>query len=189
MYDGFVTPYMIQNQRQDSIVIFHYLFFVCSNLKQKQNNGKGKFLTRSHAMHECTSPPQTPTPRTSNSSQSSLSLINEQIKNHSTSATTNNSGNNKMSSVSPITVNSNSSNNNNNNNSQTNAQQTTTTAPNLFATNGNLNATQLDLEFPKLTPPKSKSPRNHNSNSSNNANNVDHSNNSNHSNDTMSGKY
>lgn len=109
---------------------------------RKQNNGKGKYLTRSHAMHECTSPPQTPTPRSGNSSQSTVNQINEPTK-----ADTNS----KMSSLSPITVNA-------TNTMQNNAQPSSTT-PNMFAPNGNLNVSQLDLEFPKLTPPKSKSPR------------------------------
>lgn len=77
-----------------------------------------------------------------------------------------------MSSVLPITVNTNSSNNNLQSNAQ---QQLQTSTPNLFATNGNLNASQLDLEFPKLTPPKSKSPRNHNNNP-NITNNTENSN-------------
>lgn len=114
-------------------------------------------------MHECTSPPQTPTPRTTgNNSQPTVStMINDPTKAENTTQ--------KMSSLSPpitvanaavvaaaavattvatATV----------NNMQCNAQQSSTT-PNLFVPNGNLNVSQLDLEFPKLTPPKSKSPR------------------------------
>lgn len=125
-----------------SLSLTHTHWHSFSKKKSKKNNGKGKFLTRSHAMHECTSPPQTPTPRAGNSSQSTVALIND-----STKADTNT----KMSSLSPITVNA-------TNAMQTNAQQSSTT-PNLFAPNGNLNVSQLDLEFPKLTPPKSKSPR------------------------------
>lgn len=113
-------------------------------------------------MHECTSPPQTPTPRTGNNNQSpSSSLVTEQIKNDSTNS-------NKMSSTSPVNVNP---------NLQINAQHSSTNpTTNLFTTNGNLNVSQLDLEFPKLTPPKSKSPRNNISSNSNNgnANNNDH---------------
>ncbi|XP_031619670.1 protein encore isoform X2 [Contarinia nasturtii] len=144
---------------------------------KQRNNGKGKFLTRSHAMHECTSPPQTPTPRTASAaaavavanaaaaataavtnSQSTVAPINDPTKGEN---------NSKMSSLSPITVNA------TNNTIQSNAQQSSTT-PNMFAPNGNLNVSQLDLEFPKLTPPKSKSPRNNN-NVTNNNNNTQHS--------------
>lgn len=93
-------------------------------------------------MHECTSPPQTPTPRAANSSQSTVNIINDPTKAET---------NSKMSSLSPIAVNA-------TNAMPCNAQQSSTT-PNMFAPNGNLNVLQLDLEFPKLTPPKSKSPR------------------------------
>lgn len=129
-------------------------------------------------MHECTSPPQTPTPRAGNISQSTVTAtvvsatavatasaitvnqINDPTKVENT---------NKMSSVSPITVNTTTAAANaatnittNANNAQQQQQQSSsssTTTPNMFAPNGNLNVSQLDLEFPKLTPPKSKSPR------------------------------
>lgn len=42
--------------------------------------------------------------------------------------------------------------------------------PQLFSTDGGGLTSQLDLDFPKLTPPKSKSPRSNNSNNSNNIN-------------------
>lgn len=99
-------------------------------------------------MRESTSPPRTPTPRSGNLTPSSTST--EQGRNDT---------NNRIPSTSPITVNS----------TQLNAQQSST---NLFATNGNISVTQLDLEFPKLTPPKSKSPRNNNHNNNNFNNNI-----------------
>lgn len=116
-------------------------------------------------MHECTSPPQTPTPRAGNTSQSSVTAtaaipvtqINDPTKAENT---------NKMSSVSPITVNTTAAAATNITTNAINAQQqqqqqqsSSSTTPNMFAPNGNLNVSQLDLEFPKLTPPKSKSPR------------------------------
>lgn len=114
-----------------------------------QSNGKGKFLTRSHAMRESTSPPRTPTPRSGNLAPSVA--INEHQQQLST--TVKNENSNRNPSTSPITV-----------NSQQQPAQQQQQAPQsstiLFATNGNISVTQLDLEFPKLTPPKSKSPRN-----------------------------
>lgn len=93
-------------------------------------------------MRESTSPPRTPTPRAGN--QTPSSSANEQFKTDSHS---------RNPSTSPVTV-----------NSQQQQPPSGSQSPgsNLFATNGNINVTQLDLEFPKLTPPKSKSPRNNN---------------------------
>lgn len=89
-------------------------------------------------MREATSPPRTPTPRSANLTPSPSNLPSESKSEP------------RLPSSSPIPV-----------------QQSSLSVPqqsNLFATNGNISVSQLDLEFPKLTPPKSKSPRNSNNN-------------------------
>lgn len=124
-----------------------------------QSNGKGKFLTRSHAMRESTSPPRTPTPRSGNLAPSAA--INDQQQ--QSSSTIKNENSNRNLSTSPVTVNS---------QLQPTPSPPTQSSTNLFATNGNISVTQLDLEFPKLTPPKSKSPRNNNNLNTNNNNST-----------------
>lgn len=114
-------------------------------------------MTRSHAMRESASPPRTPTPRSSNLTPSPSNLSSDS------------KSDSRIPSSSPIPV----------NQALAVPQQT-----NLFATNGSISVSQLDLEFPKLTPPKSKSPRNSNNNTitinhNNNINNNNHNSNNN----------
>lgn len=98
-------------------------------------------------MRESTSPPRTPTPRSdflNPSSPSGRSSSPETVVDQRLHI---------RSSTSPSV---------DNNNQQS--------PPQLFSTDGGGLTSQLDLDFPKLTPPKSKSPRSNNSNNSNNIN-------------------
>lgn len=147
-----------------SLTFFQYL---CLHLAQ--SNAKGKFLTRSHAMRESTSPPRTPTPRSGNLAPSAG--ISDQQQQSSTTVRSENSNRNPSTGSSTV-------------HSQQGAQQQQQSpqqqsSTNLFATNGNISVTQLDLEFPKLTPPKSKSPRNNNNLINNNNSNSSSANNNN----------
>lgn len=87
-------------------------------------------------MRESTSPPRTPTPRSGNLTPSPSNLSSDSRSES------------RIPSSSPIPV-----------QSLAVPHQST-----MFASNGSISVSQLDLEFPKLTPPKSKSPRNSNNN-------------------------
>lgn len=101
-------------------------------------------------MRESTSPPRTPTPRSdflnpsspSGRSSSPETVVDQRLH--------------IRSSTSPSM--------------EPQQQQHPQSPPQLFSTDGGGLTSQLDLDFPKLTPPKSKSPRSNNTNNSNNIN-------------------
>lgn len=106
-------------------------------------------------MRESTSPPRTPTPRSdflnpsspSGRSSSPETVVDQRL--HIRSSTSPSMDNNSIVQI------------------QTQHQQS---PPQLFSTDGGGLTSQLDLDFPKLTPPKSKSPRSNNTNI--NSNNI-----------------
>lgn len=117
---------------------------------------KGKHLTRSHAMRESTSPPRTPTPRASEqSSQLSPNGYQQQHKDV-------NEGNNKLHAQSPVTC----------SNSPI-IETPVVIVPNQHKQQSQQQKSNVALcnetEFPKLSPPKSKSG---NSNNSGNAGGI-----------------
>lgn len=117
-------------------------------------------------MRESTSPPRTPTPRSEvltptsptglNLLDSSDSRINYQQNSSATS--------------SPLLETPPAMSHHNSNSHYSQSQQQS--PPQIFSIDGGGNPSQLDLDFPKLTPPKSKSPRaNNNYQNNNNINN------------------
>ncbi|XP_055631174.1 protein encore isoform X3 [Toxorhynchites rutilus septentrionalis] len=134
--------------------------------RQRTLGGKGKHLTRSHAMRESTSPPRTPTPRSpsdqhnsSNNSGNGSSSLNYQhtLSVSATSETTSsNGGSNAHSPISDTRTFSH-SNINNNNDNEYSSKQPSNSSPNIVVYGGDERGgkSQLDLDFPKLTPPKS----------------------------------
>ncbi|KAM7356392.1 R3H domain containing protein encore isoform 2-T9 [Cochliomyia hominivorax] len=116
----------------------------------RRGNMKGKHLTRSHAMRESTSPPRTPTPRASECS-SQVSPNGYQQQQHQQNMDI-------------------SENNNNNSNNKLHTQSSTTRGnspiidtPTVIVTSQHKQQQQSNValcnetEFPKLSPPKSKS--------------------------------
>ncbi|XP_059620400.1 protein encore isoform X2 [Phlebotomus argentipes] len=141
--------------------------------RHRGGGAKGKHLTRSHAMRESTSPPRTPTPRsdllTSTASSpmtssgapvntasvsscdttpatSSESRLHVQSSATSTSPTSGSPSPNVHDTPSVIVT-------------QQSQQQSQVSPPIIFSMDDG-GRSQLDVDFPKLTPPKSKSPRN-----------------------------
>ncbi|XP_055707893.1 protein encore isoform X9 [Phlebotomus papatasi] len=139
--------------------------------RHRGGGAKGKHLTRSHAMRESTSPPRTPTPRsdllTSTASSPMTSSVNTSVSQAcgdiapatssesrlhvqssatSTSPTSGSPSPNLLDTPSVIVT-------------QQSQQQSQTSPPIIFSTDDG-GRSQLDVDFPKLTPPKSKSPRN-----------------------------
>lgn len=159
----------------------------CQNSLPPRSRGglKGKPLTRSHAMRESASPPRTPTPRSSadglDSSPTSFSgSVSAATHSHSSSSETINDYKLQVQSLSPSPLLTSSS-IPGTPTAQTqesitplslgpaNNQQhiSTTTAAMYSSTESNgvlCSQSQLDVDFPKLTPPKSKGHRNHNNN-------------------------
>ncbi|XP_055603124.1 protein encore isoform X2 [Uranotaenia lowii] len=134
--------------------------------KQRSLGGKGKHLTRSHAMRESTSPPRTPTPRSPIDPQQT----NQQTNNNNSLSISGGCGepgsspspNNGNSSIhSPVSNESRSFNNSSNdyNSSTNNNNNSSSTGSIVFYGSGSDERgggkSQLDLDFPKLTPPKS----------------------------------
>ncbi|XP_021697323.1 protein encore isoform X3 [Aedes aegypti] len=138
--------------------------------RQRTLGGKGKHLTRSHAMRESTSPPRTPTPRSP-----SDQLNNNNNSNGSPSQQQNMLPINVTSSEPPCISSSNShspvseSRLFNNNNNDYGNKQTCSNSPNIVVYGGDERGgkSQLDLDFPKLTPPKSSFGPNGNGKNSN----------------------
>ncbi|XP_055528686.1 protein encore isoform X2 [Wyeomyia smithii] len=144
--------------------------------RQRTLGGKGKHLTRSHAMRESTSPPRTPTPRSPSDQHSNNGSNGSPIQQNtllSISATSEPQSNNS-SSHSPVSE----SRLFNNNNNDYSSKQPGKHSPNIIVYGGEERGgkSQLDLDFPKLTPPKSSfNPNNGSSNSNSNVNNNNNS--------------
>ncbi|XP_029725416.2 protein encore isoform X1 [Aedes albopictus] len=146
--------------------------------RQRTLGGKGKHLTRSHAMRESTSPPRTPTPRSPSDQQNNNSSSNGSPSQHQQSMLSINA----TSSEPPCIISSSNSHSpvsesrlfNNNNNNDYGNKQTCSNSPNIVVYGGDERGgkSQLDLDFPKLTPPKSS----YGPNGSNGGNNGKNSN-------------
>ncbi|XP_058837982.1 protein encore isoform X2 [Topomyia yanbarensis] len=125
--------------------------------RQRTLGGKGKHLTRSHAMRESTSPPRTPTPRSPSDQHSSSNGSPIQQNTLSISATCETQSNNSNS-HSPV------SESRLFNNNDYSSKQGGKNSPNIIVYGGDDRGgkSQLDLDFPKLTPPKSSFTPNNN---------------------------
>uniref|UniRef100_A0A1B0CE47 Protein encore n=2 Tax=Lutzomyia longipalpis TaxID=7200 RepID=A0A1B0CE47_LUTLO len=151
-----------------------------SGNRHRGGGAKGKHLTRSHAMRESTSPPRTPTPRsdlltsTASSPMTSCGVpVNtvsvSQAYADTTPATSSDSRLQVQSSATSTSPTSGSPSSPNvldtpsvivtQQSQQQQQQQSQTSPPIIFSTDDG-GRSQLDVDFPKLTPPKSKSPRN-----------------------------